>query len=345
MLSDRSGRLQAYLKKDPLGEEANTTASRRPWTSGDILWVEGTLFITKTGELTVEARAFRLLTKSIRPLPEKWHGLSDVETRYRQRYVDLIVNEEVREIFLTRNRIVSFLRDYLTPRDFLEVETPMMQPVAGGATAQPFITHHNALDMDLYLRIAPELYLKRLLVGGFERVFEINRNFRNEGIDTQHNPEFTMIEFYQAYATFEDLMALTEEHAFLAGEGTVRGHEVSLPGRGRRFHPSMGTHHRRAGRRRGTADVPEEKPVGGRIPERDGEGPPYPERGDGIPRETCWRPSTKRWRSAGSRARLRDRIPDRGLPPVPPERPTAGHRRPVRADRRGGGRSPTPSPS
>jgi lysyl-tRNA synthetase class 2 len=179
--------------------------------AGDILWVEGTLFVTRTGELTVDAARYRMLAKGIRPLPEKWHGLSDVETRYRQRYVDLIVNEEVREIFRRRARIVSFLRDYLVRRDFLEVETPMMQPVAGGATARPFVTHHNALDMDLYLRIAPELYLKRLLVGGFERVFEINRNFRNEGISTQHNPEFTMLEFYQAYATFEDLMALTED--------------------------------------------------------------------------------------------------------------------------------------
>ena len=162
-------------------------------------------------ELTVEAARFRLLTKAIRPLPEKWHGLSDIETRYRQRYVDLIVNEDVREIFRRRARIVSFIRSFLTTRDFLEVETPMMQTVAGGATARPFMTHHNALDMDLYLRVAPELYLKRLLVGGFERVFEINRNFRNEGIDTQHNPEFTMIEFYQAYATYREMMDLTEE--------------------------------------------------------------------------------------------------------------------------------------
>ncbi|MBP2674300.1 MAG: lysS [Deltaproteobacteria bacterium] len=209
-ISDRTGRLQAYLKKDSLGE-ASYDLFLKSVDIGDILWAEGNLFITKTGELTVEATRFRLLTKSIRPLPEKWHGLSDVETRYRQRYVDLIVNEEVREIFRRRNRIISFLRDYLARRDFLEVETPMMQPVAGGATAKPFVTHHNALDMDLYLRIAPELYLKRLLVGGFERVFEINRNFRNEGISTQHNPEFTMLEFYQAYATFEDLMALTED--------------------------------------------------------------------------------------------------------------------------------------
>ena len=209
VLSDRLGRLQAYLKKDGL-EEGAYEQFQKTVDVGDILWVEGNLFITKTGELTVDARRFRLLTKAIRPLPEKWHGLSDVETRYRQRYVDLIVNEDVREIFQKRSRIVNFLRNYLSGKDFLEVETPMMQPVAGGATARPFITHHNALNMDLYLRIAPELYLKRLLVGGLERVFEINRNFRNEGIDTQHNPEFTMLEFYQAYATFEDLMSLTE---------------------------------------------------------------------------------------------------------------------------------------
>jgi lysyl-tRNA synthetase class 2 len=210
VLSDRSGRLQAYMKKDHLGEEAYELFLKSV-DAGDIVWVEGPLFLTRTGELTVEAARFRLLTKAIRPLPEKWHGLSDIETRYRQRYVDLIVNEDVREIFRRRARIVSFVRSFLASRDFLEVETPMMQTVAGGATARPFVTHHNALDMDLYLRIAPELYLKRLLVGGFERVFEINRNFRNEGIDTQHNPEFTMVEFYQAYATYEDMMALTEE--------------------------------------------------------------------------------------------------------------------------------------
>ncbi len=210
VLSDRSGRLQAYLKKDALGE-TDYERFQKTVDAGDILWVEGTLFVTRTGELTIDAGRYRLMTKSVRPLPEKWHGLSDVETRYRQRYVDLIVNEEVRGIFRRRSRIVSFLRDYLAKRDYLEVETPMMQPVAGGATAKPFVTHHNALDMDLYLRIAPELYLKRLVVGGFERVFEINRNFRNEGISTQHNPEFTMLEFYQAYATFEDLMALTED--------------------------------------------------------------------------------------------------------------------------------------
>ncbi len=210
VIADREGRLQAYVRKDRVGEEAYAHFTRSV-DVGDIAWVEGTLFVTRTGELTIEAEKVRLLAKAIRPLPEKWHGLVDVETRYRQRYVDLIVNENVKDVFRRRARIVGGIRSFLAGRGFLEVETPMMQPIAGGATAKPFVTHHNALDMDLYLRIAPELYLKRLLVGGFERVFEINRNFRNEGISTQHNPEFTMLEFYQAYATHEDFMRLTEE--------------------------------------------------------------------------------------------------------------------------------------
>ncbi len=210
VIADRAGRLQAYIRKDRVGDEAYSLFMKAT-DVGDIVWVEGLLFITRTRELTVQAERFRLLCKGIRPLPEKWHGLVDVETRYRQRYVDLIVNEKVREVFRRRARIIAYIRSFLAERDFLEVETPMMQPVAGGAAAKPFVTHHNALNMDLYLRIAPELYLKRLLVGGFERVFEINRNFRNEGISTQHNPEFTMVEFYQAYATYEDLMRLTEE--------------------------------------------------------------------------------------------------------------------------------------
>jgi len=210
VIADRAGKLQVYLKRDGIGEE-EYTLFRETMDIGDIVWVEGPLFLTRTGELTIQAERLRLLTKSLRPLPEKWHGLSDVETRYRQRYVDLIVNEGVRDLFRRRSRIISFLRNFLVSRDFLEVETPMMQPIAGGAAARPFVTHHNALDMELFLRIAPELYLKRLLVGGVERVFEINRNFRNEGISTQHNPEFTMLEFYQAYATYEDFMGLTEE--------------------------------------------------------------------------------------------------------------------------------------
>ncbi|MBE0617366.1 MAG: lysine--tRNA ligase, partial [Proteobacteria bacterium] len=200
---------QAYVKRDAVGEETFTLFSRTD--VGDFLGVAGTLFRTRTGELTLEAREVRLLCKSLRPLPEKWHGLTDKETRYRQRYVDLIVNPEVRETFRRRSRLIHLMREFFLSRDFLEMETPMMQPIPGGATARPFVTHHNALDMTLFLRVAPELYLKRLVVGGIERVFEINRNFRNEGLSNQHNPEFTMLEFYQAYATYEDLIGLTEE--------------------------------------------------------------------------------------------------------------------------------------
>jgi lysyl-tRNA synthetase class 2 len=208
-LQDRSGRLQVYVGRDQVGEES--FEQFRKLDLGDIVGVSGTPFRTKTGELSLRAESLRLLTKSLQPLPEKWHGLTDVETRYRQRYLDLIVNPEVRATFHKRSRIIGLIREFMQQRDFLEVETPMMQPIAGGATAKPFVTHHNALKMDLFLRIAPELYLKRLVVGGFERVFEINRNFRNEGISIQHNPEFTMMEFYQAYATYHDLMDLTEE--------------------------------------------------------------------------------------------------------------------------------------
>ncbi|HPX61626.1 MAG TPA: lysine--tRNA ligase [Deltaproteobacteria bacterium] len=208
-LQDRKGRIQLYVKKDEIGEEAFSTFES--FDIGDIIGVEGFPFRTKTGELSVHVRKIRLLVKSLLPLPEKFHGLTDVETRYRQRYVDLIVNPDVRDIFTKRSRIINLIRSFMTGRDFLEVETPMMQPIPGGATARPFITHHNALDMQLFLRIAPELYLKRLVVGGMDRVFEINRNFRNEGISVRHNPEFTMMEFYQAYATYEDLMDLTEE--------------------------------------------------------------------------------------------------------------------------------------
>jgi lysyl-tRNA synthetase class 2 len=208
-MQDRRGRLQVYVQQNRLGEEAY--ALFRGLDVGDIVGVTGHLFRTRTRELTLEAQELRLLTKCLRPLPEKWHGLADVEARYRQRYVDLMVNPEVREVFEKRSRIVRQLRRFLEQRDFLEVETPMMQAIPGGAAARPFITHHNTLAMDLYLRVAPELFLKRLLVGGFERVFELNRNFRNEGISVRHNPEFTMVEFYQAYATFDDLMRLTEE--------------------------------------------------------------------------------------------------------------------------------------
>jgi lysyl-tRNA synthetase class 2 len=208
-IQDRRARLQVYAQKDRLGDEGYSLF--QSLDVGDIVAVSGHLFRTRTRELTVEAEGLRLLTKCLRPLPEKWHGLADVEARYRQRYVDLMVNPEVRDVFEKRSRIVRLLRRFFEERDFLEVETPMMQPIPGGAAARPFTTHHNTLDMDLYLRVAPELFLKRLLVGGFDRVFELNRNFRNEGISVRHNPEFTMLEFYQAYATFEDLMQLTEE--------------------------------------------------------------------------------------------------------------------------------------
>ena len=207
-LMDRTGRIQLYARADELGDDF---ALFRDLDVGDCIGVTGAMFRTRTGQLTVAVKSFAFLAKSLRPLPEKWHGLKDVETRYRQRYVDLIVNPEVREIFLLRARIIQKIRAFLDARGFLEVETPMMQPIPGGAIARPFATHHNALDMALYLRIAPELYLKRLVVGGFERVYEINRNFRNEGVSTQHNPEFTTLEFYQAYADYQDLMELTEE--------------------------------------------------------------------------------------------------------------------------------------
>jgi lysyl-tRNA synthetase, class II len=208
-LQDRSGRVQAYIKRDIVGDEA--FALFKMMDLGDFAGIVGRPFRTKTNELTVEATSIRLLGKALRPLPEKWHGLTDVEARYRQRYLDLVSNQEVREVFVLRSRIIDRIRAFFTARDFLEVETPMMHVLPGGAAARPFRTHHNTLDMDLYLRIAPELYLKRLLVGGFDRVFEINRNFRNEGISVRHNPEFTMLEFYWAYATYEDLMQLTEE--------------------------------------------------------------------------------------------------------------------------------------
>ena len=208
-ISDSTGQIQIYVKKDTLGEEIFATFKK--WDIGDIVGITGTLFKTKVGELSLAATEITMISKSLRPLPEKWHGLTDVETRYRQRYVDLIVTPESRETFKKRVQIIRLIREFLNARDFMEVETPMMQPVPGGATARPFKTYHNALDMDLFLRIAPELYLKRLLVGGFEKVFEINRNFRNEGLSTRHNPEFTMLEFYQAYATYEDLIDLTEE--------------------------------------------------------------------------------------------------------------------------------------
>ncbi|HEX5513632.1 MAG TPA: lysine--tRNA ligase [Gammaproteobacteria bacterium] len=208
-IQDMSGRIQLFLRGDDLPE--GVYDDFKTWDVGDIVGAEGVLMRTKTGELSVKVEQLRLLTKSLRPLPEKWHGIADQEMRYRQRYLDLIVTEEARRTFVLRSRIVQYIRDFLNGKGFLEVETPMMQPIPGGASARPFITHHNALDADLYLRVAPELYLKRLVVGGFEKVYEINRNFRNEGVSTRHNPEFTMLEFYQAYADHHMLMDLTEE--------------------------------------------------------------------------------------------------------------------------------------
>ncbi len=209
-IQDMSGRIQLYVTRDTLAENFYNEQFKK-WDIGDILGVEGVLFKTKVGELSVRVDDVRLLTKALRPLPEKFHGIADQEIKYRQRYLDLIMSDTSRDTFLMRSKIVSYIRQFLTERKFLEVETPMMQAIPGGATARPFETHHNALDMGLYLRIAPELYLKRLVVGGFERVFEINRNFRNEGLSSRHNPEFTMIEFYQAYAEYGELMDLTEE--------------------------------------------------------------------------------------------------------------------------------------
>jgi len=208
-IQDMSGKIQLYVTRDTLAEGFYNTQFKK-WDIGDIVGAEGVLFKTKVGELSVRVDDIRLLTKALRPLPEKFHGIADQEIKYRQRYLDLIMSEESRNTFLMRSKIVAYIRQFLTERQFLEVETPMMQAIPGGATAKPFETHHNALDMGLYLRIAPELYLKRLVVGGFERVFEINRNFRNEGLSSRHNPEFTMIEFYQAYAEYGDLMDLTE---------------------------------------------------------------------------------------------------------------------------------------
>ena len=235
---DGSGaQIQLYLRRDDLPE--GVYRSFKQWDVGDIVGAEGVLMRTKTGELSVHADALELLVKSLRPLPEKWHGLTDQETRYRQRYVDLIANPEVRGIFETRSRIVRDIRAFLDERGFLEVETPMMHHLPGGAAARPFRTHHNALDIDLYLRVAPELHLKRLVVGGFERVYEINRNFRNEGVSTRHNPEFTMLEFYQAYADHEALMDLTEAMLRDVAADVVAGTEVEYQGSKIDFGPAF----------------------------------------------------------------------------------------------------------
>ena len=225
---DRSGAIQVHVKKDLLGDAFELFKAT---DLGDFVAAEGILFRSKTGELTIAAEKYLPLTKSLRPPPEKWHGLTDVEVRYRQRYLDLIGNPEVKQVFLKRSALVKHIREFLDRRDFVEVETPMMHPLVSGAAARPFTTHHNALDMDLYMRIAPELYLKRLVVGGMERVYEINRNFRNEGISTRHNPEFTMLEFYQAYATYEDLMDLTEEMISGAAERVCGATRVTYQGK------------------------------------------------------------------------------------------------------------------
>jgi lysyl-tRNA synthetase class 2 len=237
---DCTGQLQAYVKQDEIGQKAYDLFKK--FDIGDFIAIKGTVFLTKTGEWTIFAKEIRLLSKAIRPLPEKFHGLKDTEKRYRQRYLDLVMNPEVRAIFVNRARIIQSFREFLLERDFLEVETPMMQPLPGGAEATPFKTFHNALGVELFLRIAPELYLKRLVIGGVERVFEINRNFRNEGISTQHNPEFTMLEFYVAYATYEDLMTLTEEmfrfvtQRVLGVSGfTYQGKKIDMEGPWRRL--------------------------------------------------------------------------------------------------------------
>jgi lysyl-tRNA synthetase class 2 len=242
-IQDGSGaRIQLYLRRDDLPE--GIYQSFKHWDIGDLIGVAGRLMRTRTGELSVHADELRLLSKSLRPLPEKWHGLSDQETRYRQRYVDLIVNPEVRETFVRRSQIVRAIRNFLDQRGFLEVETPMMHHIPGGATARPFVTHHNALDLDLYLRVAPELHLKRLVVGGLEKVYEINRNFRNEGVSTRHNPEFTMLEFYWAHADYDDLIRLTENllrelvsqlPGLEDGRVSYQGHEINFGGQYRRL--------------------------------------------------------------------------------------------------------------
>jgi lysyl-tRNA synthetase, class II len=232
-LAGGGARLQVYARLDAVGER--DFELYKLLDLGDLIGVEGYLFRTRTGELTVHAERLTFLAKALLTLPEKWHGLADVETRHRQRYVDLMVNAEVREVFVRRNRLIRAIREFFEDEGYLEVETPMMQPLAGGAMARPFVTHHNALDLNLYLRVAPELYLKRLIVGGFDRVFEINRNFRNEGISTQHNPEFTMLEFYQAYADYRDMMEISERLLRRVAEAVngsldfdYAGHHISL---------------------------------------------------------------------------------------------------------------------
>lgn len=230
-LKDGSGRIQLFVAKGDIGlSDSEFEKFKKYIDIGDIIYCEGSPFKTKTGELSIAVKKFRLLSKCIHPLPEKWHGLSDVELRYRRRYLDLIMNDDVKALFIKRTRIINLIRDYLNKEGFIEVETPMMHPIPSGANARPFVTHHNALDMKLYMRIAPELYLKRLVVGGFEKVYEINRNFRNEGISTQHNPEFTMIEFYWAYKTYEDLMEFTEQMLSHIALSLTGGYKIKYQG-------------------------------------------------------------------------------------------------------------------
>ncbi|NDU91958.1 MAG: lysine--tRNA ligase [Ferrovum sp.] len=228
-VQDGTGRIQLYVQREAIGEDAYSAFKH--WDLGDILGASGLLFKTKTGELSIKVTSLRLLSKALRPLPEKFHGLADQEQKYRQRYLDLITSEESRKVFVARSRIVQKVREFLVVRGYLEVETPMMHPIPGGAAAKPFVTHHNALDMELFLRIAPELYLKRLVVGGMERVFEINRNFRNEGISTRHNPEFTMIEFYEAYRDYRYLMQLTEDMFRFVAQSVLGTTTISYGGR------------------------------------------------------------------------------------------------------------------
>ncbi len=228
-LQDMTGKIQLYFRKDDLGDEPYEVYTRLVDT-GDIIGVEGKVFRTRRGEISIAVKEFTVLSKALRPLPEKWHGLKDVDLRYRQRYLDLIVNPEVRETFIRRTKIIQAIRRYMDREGFLEVETPMMHPIAGGATARPFVTHHNALDMKMFLRIAPELYLKRLTVGGLEKVYEINRNFRNEGVSTKHNPEFTMMELYQAYADYEDMMALAENIIYYTAKEVLGTAQITYQG-------------------------------------------------------------------------------------------------------------------
>jgi lysyl-tRNA synthetase class 2 len=228
-LQDAGGQIQCYIRRDDLGDEAYASFNEL-WDLGDIVAVSGTLMRTNKGELTVHAQSIELLNKTVRPLPEKYHGLVDLETKYRQRYLDLIMSADSRRIFETRTAVVAAIREFFLRHDFLEVETPMMHVIPGGATARPFITHHNSLDLELYLRVAPELFLKRLVVGGFERVFEINRNFRNEGLSTRHNPEFTMLEFYWAYRDFEDLITFTQDLLSFVADRVLEGNTVTYQG-------------------------------------------------------------------------------------------------------------------